>query len=348
MKKLMCLFGVIGGLVFMSWTSPSVQATATNAEVQYSVNKISPGQEVDASSPFFDLKAKAGTTRKIQARVYNPTDQSITVKTQLLTTFTNDSGQIAYTQTAKRYDASLKYRFDQIATLAAGSDKVTVPAKSNRVVSATINIPKGFDTGVILGSWYFEKMGQGAKKASKGVNINQKYSYALAVKLTAKEIAQSKLTLGTVTPGLRNYRKVVLATIRNPEPAVVSQLKLTTKVTRKGSSKVLYQNSSDNLIMAPNSNFTYPTFLDDQVMRAGDYTLSVTATTNDSKWAKKTWHWSRDFKITTEQARQNNQKAKNDPAAPISIWWYVLIVIVIAGLSAGIVYLIMKRHNRRT
>ncbi|MGJ3873429.1 WxL protein host-binding domain-containing protein [Lactiplantibacillus plantarum] len=232
--------------------------------------------------------------------------------------------------------------------MAAGSDKVTVPAKSNRVVSATINIPKGFDTGVILGSWYFEKMGQGAKKASKGVNINQKYSYALAVKLTAKEIAQPKLTLGTVTPGLRNYRKVVLATIRNPEPAVVSQLKLTTKVTRKGSSKVLYQNSSDNLIMAPNSNFTYPTFLDDQVMRAGDYTLSVTATTNDSKWAKKTWHWSRDFKITTEQARQNNQKAKNDPAAPISIWWYVLIVIVIAGLSAGIVYLIMKRHNRRT
>lgn len=101
MKKLMCLFGVIGGLVFMSWTSPSVQATATNAEVQYSVNKISPGQEVDASSPFFDLKAKAGTTRKIQARVYNPTDQSITVKTQLLTTFTNDSGQIAYSQTIR-------------------------------------------------------------------------------------------------------------------------------------------------------------------------------------------------------------------------------------------------------
>ncbi|MDV2576822.1 DUF3324 domain-containing protein [Lactiplantibacillus plantarum] len=131
------------------------------------------------------------------------------------------------------------------------------------------------------------KNGARREKASKGVNINQKYSYALAVKLTAKEIAQPKLTLGTVTPGLRNYRKVVLATIRNPEPAVVSQLKLTTKVTRKGSSKVLYQNSSDNLIMAPNSNFTYPTFLDDQVMRAGDYTLSVTATTNDSKWAKK-------------------------------------------------------------
>lgn len=41
MKKLMCLFGVIGGLVFMSWTSPSVQATATNAEVQYSVQNQS-------------------------------------------------------------------------------------------------------------------------------------------------------------------------------------------------------------------------------------------------------------------------------------------------------------------
>lgn len=345
MKKLMCLFGVIGGLVFMSLTSGQIQAADANAEVQYSVNKINPGQEVDASSPFFDLKAKAGTTRQIQARIYNPTDKEITVKTRLLTTFTNDSGQIAYTQTAKRYDPSLKYRFDQIASLARGSDKVTVPAKSNRVVRATINIPKNFDNGVILGSWYFEKTGQGTNTATKGVNINQKYSYALAVKLTAKEIAQPKLTLGKVTPGLRNYRKVVLATIRNPEPAVVSELKLTTKVTKKGSTKVHYQNESDHLIMAPNSSFTYPTFLDDQKMRAGDYTLTVTATTTDSKWSKKTWRWTRDFTITSEQARQNNQKAKNDPAAPISIWWYVLIVVVIAGLSAGIVYFIMKRHH---
>jgi len=164
--------------------------------------------------------------------------------------------------------------------------------------------------------------------------------------LTAKEIAQPKLTLGTVKPGLKNYRKAVLATIHNPEAAVVSKLKVTTKVTKKGSDKVLYSSTNDNLIMAPNSNFKYATFLDKQPMKAGDYTIKVTATTKDAKWKAKTWHWQRDFKITTEQARQSNRQAKNDPEAPISIWWYVLAVIAIAGLSAAIVYFIMKRKTR--
>lgn len=346
MKRLMCLFSVIAGLAFMGLVPINSQAAASNASIQYSVDKISPGQEVDSKSSFYDLKVKAGETRKISARVYNATDKQITVKTKLLTTFTNDSGQIAYTQTAKKYDQSLKYRFDKIATLANGSAEVTVPAKGNRVVSATIEVPKGFDDGVILGSWYFEKTDQTPKSTGKGVNINHKYSYALAVKLTAKEIAQPKLTLGAVEPGLKNYRKAVFATIHNPKAAVVSNLKVTTKVTKKGSDKVLYRNASDNLIMAPNSNFKYATFLDKQPMKAGDYTIKVTATTKDKKWTAKTWHWQRDFKITTEQARQSNRQAKNDPEAPISIWWYVLAVVIIAGLSAGIVYFIMKRKSR--
>jgi len=346
MKKLMCLLGVVVGLVFMGAVPINSQADTSNASIQYSVDKINPGQEVDSNSSFYDLKVKAGETRKISARIYNATEKSIKVKTKLLTTFTNDSGQIAYTQTAKTYDQSLKYQFDKIATLADGSAEVTVPAKSNRVVSATVEVPKGFDDGVILGSWYFEKTGQTAKDTGKGVNINHKYSYALAVKLTAKEITKPKLTLGTVKPGLRNYRKAVLTTIHNPEATVVSKLKVTTKVTKKGSDKVLYSNTSDNLIMAPNSNFNYATFLDKQPMRAGDYTVKVTATTKDEKWTSKTWHWQRDFKITTEQARQSNRQAKNDPEAPISIWWYVLAVMIIAGLSAGIVYFIMKRKTR--
>lgn len=348
MKKLTCwllsLMGLMGGLMIAIQPTQAADQK-TNATIKYSVNKLNPGKEVDASSSFYDLKVKSGQTRKIRARVYNATNQEITVKTRLFTTFTNDSGQIAYTQMAKTFDPSLQYRFDKLATLSKGSEQIKVPAKGNKVVSATIKVPAGFDEGVILGSWYFEKTGQTPKKGSKGININHKYSYALAVKLTTNEIKTPKLTLGTVKPGLKNYRKVVEATIRNPKPAVVSKLKVKTTVTKRGSSEVLYRNSSDNLIMAPNSSFKYPTFLDKQPMKAGQYTLNMTATTRDSKWDKQTWQWQRHFTITADQARQSNRQAKNDPEAPISIWWYVAAVIGIAVLTGGIVYLIMKRKR---
>ncbi|VDG25556.1 DUF916 and DUF3324 domain-containing protein [Lactiplantibacillus mudanjiangensis] len=348
MKKLTCwllsLVGLMGGLALAVQPMQAADQK-TNAEIKYSVNKLNPGKEVDASSSFYDLKVKAGQTRKIRARVYNATNQKITVKTKLLTTFTNDSGQIAYTQMAKTFDPSLQYRFDKIATLTKGSERVTIPAKGNRVVSATIKVPAGFDDGVILGSWYFEKTNQTPKQSGKGININHKYSYALAVKLTTKEITEPKLALGKVTPGLKNYRKVVEATIRNVEPAVVSKLKVKTTVTKRGSQEVLYRNTSDNLIMAPNSAFKYPTFLDKSPMKAGQYTLNMTATTKDSKWDKQTWHWQRHFTITADQARQSNRQAKNDPDAPISIWWYVAAVIGIMILTGGIVYLVMKRKR---
>ncbi|WP_214463656.1 DUF916 and DUF3324 domain-containing protein [Levilactobacillus brevis] len=346
MKKITTLLLLISGIFIGSSGLNAQAADHSNANIQYSVNKISPGNEVDASSSFYDLKVKPGQTRRIQARIRNATAKQITVKSKFFTTFTNNSGQIAYTQAAKKDDTSLQNKISDFTEIKKGDEQVTIPAKGSRVVTATIKVPQSA-TGVMLGSWYFEKTNQNAGKPANGININHKYSYALAVKLTTKEISHPKLTLGTVTPGLKNYRKAVLATIHNPRPAVMNQLSVKTEVTQKGATTVLFKNTSQNLIMAPNSHFQYPTFLDKQPMKAGDYTLNMTVTTKDAKWPDQTWQWSKSFTITNEQARQNNRQAKNDPDVPISIWWYVAGVVLIAAISAGIVYLLMNRKRRQ-
>lgn len=327
-------------------SSNATTSDQTNSTIQYSVSKISSGGELDEKSSFYDLKATPGEKQTIQARIYNAEDEPITINSQMLTTFTNEHGQIAYTAIPEAFDSSLNYKISEFSTI-DDDGMIEVPAKGSKVIQATIDVPKEA-TGVLLGSWYFEKANQvEGKSTKKGININNKYSYALAVKLTINEIEKPNLEFVKVTPTLRNYQKVIEATIQNDQPTVVSQLKVQAKIMKKGSDKVLFQDTLDNLMMAPNSNFDYPVYLGEQAMKSGEYTIDLTATTKDSKWEPKTWHWTKDFSITAKEAKENTKNAKNDPEAPISIWWYVGGVGLLLVLVALLVYFIMKRKMQK-
>ena len=74
------------------------------------------------------------------------------------------------------------------------------------------------------------------------------------------------LTLNTVAPGQMNARNVINANIQNTKPMLVNQLSIDAKISRKGSSEVLYHSEKK---MHPNSNFNYPIQLEGQPLEAG-------------------------------------------------------------------------------
>jgi hypothetical protein len=80
MKKITTLLLLISGIFIGSSGLNAQAADHSNANIQYSVNKISPGNEVDASSSFYDLKVKPGQTRRIQARIHNATAKQVDCK----------------------------------------------------------------------------------------------------------------------------------------------------------------------------------------------------------------------------------------------------------------------------
>lgn len=311
------------------------------------MQKISPEEEVDPSSSFYDLAVKPGDKREIEARIINTSTEPITVTSALFAAYTNDNGEISYTSQAEEYDRSLAYKFNEIADIQSSDIKAEIPANSEKIVKAMIQVPETAEDGVILGSWYFEKEGQEKEQEEgSGIQINNKYSYALAVKLTVnQEIAAPNLNLTGITKGLSNYKKAYFAQLQNDQAAIMSELTFEAQVFKKGSYDVLYENTSEGLIMAPNSQFAFPVFLGQEVMEAGDYTMKLKATTDDSKWDTQTWEWTEDFTVTVDEARTHNKEAINDPEPEAdNFWLLVLGVVVLFILLLLLIYILMKRR----
>ncbi|MBL1226813.1 DUF916 and DUF3324 domain-containing protein [Enterococcus sp. BWR-S5] len=319
-------------------------------EIAYSVQKISPEGEVDSSSPFYDLAVKPGDTRTIEARIINTSSETISVKSELFAAYTNDNGEISYTSQAEEYDRSLKYKFNELAEIQASDIKTEIPANGEKIIKAMIEVPETAEDGVILGSWYFEKEGQEQEQEEgSGIQINNKYSYALAVKLTVnQEIAEPNLNLTGITKGLNNYKKAYFAQLQNDRPAILSELTVEAQVFKKGSYEVLYENTSEGLIMAPNSQFAFPVFLGQEAMKAGDYTMKLKVLTEDSKWDTQTWEWTEDFTVTADEARKHNEEAINDPEAEAdNLWLLILGGAVLFILVLLLIYILMKRKMLR-
>nr|MBO1341094.1 DUF916 and DUF3324 domain-containing protein [Enterococcus sp. 665A] len=336
------LFALIGAIILPT----NVYAEESpNKGVGYSVQKVSPGNEVDSTSSFYDLAVAPGEERTIEAKLVNPTNEPIVVVSKIFTASTNSNGEINYTMQPVELDRSLKHSVSELVEVAASDTKTEIAPQSEKLVRATINIPQDVESGVLLGSWYFEKEGQSTDSNEKGIVINNKYSYAMAIKMTVQqEIEEPNMNLLTVTTGLNNYRKVINANLQNDRPAIVGSLSVTAKITEKEKFDVLYENQSDGMIMAPNSNFAYPVFLNEQPLKPGDYTMRLTATSDDPKWTSQRWEWNKDFTITANDARKLNEEALNDPEQPTNWLLYVILALAILILIL-LVLLIRKRKH---
>jgi hypothetical protein len=170
LKKVLTAF-VIGLALF----SMSEQVRAETADSQgYSIAKLEAGKEVEASS-IFNLLMTPGEKRTIKVVVRNDSDKAITVDDDIFTTYTNANGELEYTSQAENYDESMKVKISDIAKVRASDLKVSVPAKSEKIVLADITLPEDIDDGALLGSWYFDKAGQiDENTAGKGTSIQNK------------------------------------------------------------------------------------------------------------------------------------------------------------------------------
>ncbi|MCF6515485.1 DUF3324 domain-containing protein [Lactobacillus sp. S2-2] len=320
-----------------------------NSGIGYSVSKISTNQKADKKSSFYNLKLKPNNTKRISARVYNSKNKSIVVNTKILTTFTNDNGAIEYTSSLKKgqkYDKSLKYKASDYIKIDKNDQKIKIQPKSSRVVHATVTMPKKA-TGVMLGSWYFKNSNQKSKTKSKGVSINNVYSYALAIKMssTVEPIQVPELHLLGVSVGLDNYKKAVYAQIQNYRPNLMKKLNVDTTIFNNTTGEKVLTSSKSGMSMAPNSNFKYATYAGDYQLKAGQYTMKFHASNKG-----RNWYWTKGFTITDKQAKDLNKNSINDPKPPISIWWYVLgvilLMIFVALITWLIVYLVMRKKRK--
>lgn len=309
-------------------------------QVGYSVQKMS---RDNTEASYFDLYIKPKDKKTLKARIFNESDKEITVRMDIFTASTSSKVQVVYTQPSPKNDESMQYYVEDLVKIDAKNNEVVVPANDSVDVEANVTIPEKV-SGVLLGSWYFEKKMEESKNSEEGVSINNQYSYAMAIKLEASQISNPNLNLLKVEPGLDNYKRAIVATVQNDRPALMSGVTITTSVKEKDGKDVLYKSKEENLKIAPNTTFDYPTFMDGDLLKAGKYVFEMNVKTNDSKLSKVEWDLKKEFTVTDKEVDVLNKGAINEENSSSSIWLIIGIIALSVIVIVLVVWMILRNR----
>lgn len=336
------LFFMFSGLGFAMPTSNLEQEDG--GQVGYSIQKMS---RDNTEAAYFDLYVKPEDEKVLKARIFNETDKPMTIKMSIFTASTSNKVQIVYTKKSPKNDDSMQYYMEDLVKIKADNNEVTVPANEYVDVEANVKIPKEI-SGVMLGSWYFEKKIEGSEEEteSKGVNINNQYSYAMAIKLEASQISNPNINLLDVKAGMENYHRAIVSTVQNDRPAMMSDVTISTTVKEKGESEVLFETEESNLKIAPNTTFEHITLTGGDLLRAGDYVLEMHVKTNNSKLSKTEWDLKQEFTITDQEVKKLNKEAINEENSQISMWMIITIIAFCLLVIAVVIWLFLRKKSK--
>ncbi|AVL00551.1 DUF916 and DUF3324 domain-containing protein [Pediococcus inopinatus] len=308
-------------------------------ELTFGVEANLPKNQVDKHVTYFDLNLKPGATQTVTVTVSNSSKKQVKIKPEVNTATTNLNGTVEYQRVAKKnFDTSLKY---SLADYVKPVEKtVVLNGKQTKKIHLKITMPKEKFDGVMVGGLRLKDQNQNAdkdKKKSKGTTVTNEYAYLIGVVLqqNTKKV-QPHMKLASVKPGQVNLRNVINSRLRNVKATYLNKLSVNAKVTKDGSSKVIYHQKSSNLQMAPNSVFNYGLQLNGQSLKAGKYVMDITA-----KSKKQTWHFKKTFTITREKAAKLN--AKDVSIKKDYTWIYILVGVLIILILIVIAFWLIRR-----
>lgn len=332
MKKLIKY--IVSVILFLVLSTVGVQIIQAEESVPYSVKPILPSNQIDKELQYFDLKMKPGEEQTVEVAVSNRSNKEIELEMSTETAITNVNGVIDYVSSEKDivFDQTLHYPFSTFATMA---EATTVPANETVNVPVKINMPQEEIPGMVLGGIKFtEKSSDSQEESSNGMAIRNRFAYIIAVKLTEDDQpVAGDLQLNEIKADQVSYRNVISANLQNPEPALIKDLAIEAEVTAAGSSKVLYQQTNQDFKMAPNSNFDFPIYLENQPLKAGKYTLHLTATSGEDKW-----DFTQDFEISKDEAARLNKDSAVELEEGVNWQLYLIIAgCIIGGIILGVI-----------
>jgi len=337
MKKTFWRLMLIMGLVFSGLT-----LTAQADDLNYTVQAELPKNQINNKVSYFDLKVTAGQTQDLTIRIKNndSKEHQYTVSPNLA--ITNDNGIIDYSQAKAKADSSLKFN---VKSALSDKQTVTVPAKTTKKVTIKLTVPAKQFNGIALGGInVIQKTSTNqSSSSSSGMAINNQYAYVLGVQLRETDTISVKpeMKLHTVKAQQRNYRNYVTANLQNTQPVIMHGLKIKSYVTKAGSSKKLLTTEKENMSMAPNSNFDFALGDGSKQLKAGKYTLHLTATADQGKW-----QFTKNFTITDKEAQTLNDTSITQKSTNY-FWWFVALGVVIIALLGAIIWLLLKNRRRQ-
>lgn len=319
-------------------------AWAAEEDLTYTISVKPVDNQIDKNATYYDLLVAPGQKQTLTVVVSNTGKETKKLKVTPTNAITNQNGVIDYSRQVKdyKYDSNLKHPF---TSLVGAEQEVEVAAGESKDVSFELAVPEESFEGRILGGFLVdvsEDKNDTEESSSGGVKIVNKFQLVKAVMLRESEEAVSpELVLNDVKPALVSYRTAVTANLQNTEPTMFGNMKVEAKITGKGKTEVLKSETKEGLEMAPNSNFDFPIMWGNERLKAGEYTLSLVATSGE-----KEWKFNKNFTITADESDKINKEAVDLEEEEKSYWLYIAIIAAILLILILILILVL-RHKKK-
>lgn len=157
------------------------------------------------------------------------------------------------------------------------------------------------------------------------------------------------MKLSDVSASQINNRNAIVANFRNLAGAYLNQMKVETKIYQKSTGKLVYEQTKEQMQMAPNSSFAYPLFLNGTALKSGNYQYQATvygnekSSNNDSEKYEYQWTFKDDFNIKATEAASLNQTDTMVSSDEKPNMLLIILSIVIIILLIFIAYLLIRK-----
>jgi hypothetical protein len=329
---LVCAFLGIAG-------AHTVHAADTGAK--FTVSPVYPANQADKTLGYFQLETPADSKGSLQVNVANlDPDKTRVFKVTPVAATTSDAGQINYTPSSAKPDASAQYVVTQFLTR---SVTITLAPKTQKTVTFAYQIPKDGFKGTLLGSIYVLDTSSGEQK-SKGFALNNRFAMALGLSMTMNrdQVVAPDLRLGTVKAQTHQNKPVVAARLRNVKPSYFRNMTVDAKITKNGQNDSLYTAKLADGSMAPNSNFNFLIGTNGKAIPAGNYVYHMTV-----KATGRTWRFTRAFTVSPEQHAKIAGEIGEKPSSHLWYWLIGIAILLLLALVAWLFYLLGKRRREQ-
>lgn len=315
--------------------SSAVYAKDESDTLGYTVSLVQPTTQIDPEISYFYLQTTPGEAQTVEVRIKSTKKESVQIKIYGANAFTGNNGTIEYTTDVSKQDKTLKEPLTSLIKIEPV--EVTVGNYEEKTVRIQVVPPKEAYKGIKMGAIVFA-LDQGTEE-SEGVSTEFSYRVGMILSGSGDVFNDGQsLNLVGVRASIMRGKKMVLATLQNPDPKVLEQLTITATMLRKGSDKVVKRKIVDQYSLAPNSHVDFELDWGVEAIPSGNYLLKLDVS-NDYQ----DWQFSRDFIITNEQAQKMNDESAFKIVTPRWIKGVTVLLFVYTVVATSI--LIVRQHK---
>ncbi|MET3562839.1 Fe-S cluster assembly iron-binding protein IscA [Enterococcus rotai] len=300
--KIRKLFYVLAFFIVVSiYHSGEVFAADEKEHLGYTVSMVQPKTQIDPKRSYFYIQTRPNEPQNIEVRIKSTKKEAVKIKIFSQNAITGNNGTIDYTEELADKDASLTSPITEMVKVE--TPEVTVENFEEKTVKITIMPPKESYKGVKMGALVFA-LDQG-QEAKNGVATEFSYRIGLITSESGDEFTNGEtLNLTEAKASIKRGKKMVLATLQNPEPKTVEGLTVSAELTKKNSEKVIKKKNVKNYAMAPNSHVDFEIDWGTNTLPSGKYMITLAIHSDYQEW-----YLQKEFTITNQQAKTINKES---------------------------------------